>query len=103
MIANIDNVAMMRPATTTRSPATTFSNMFAPLREMMEIMEYPARQGDLRQFLRLALPCILSRTFLNDREAVAAVSCGVVEGRALSPDVLASVLGIGQPPLHTSQ
>ncbi len=39
MIANIDNVAMMRPATTTRSPATTFSNMFAPLREMMEIMD----------------------------------------------------------------
>jgi pimeloyl-ACP methyl ester carboxylesterase len=31
--------------------------------EMMEVMEYPARQGDLRVFLRLALPCILSRSF----------------------------------------
>lgn len=41
--------------------------------EMMEIMEYPARQGDLREFLRLALPCILSRTFLADAEAVAAI------------------------------
>ena len=29
--------------------------------EMMEIMEYPTRLGDLRGFLRLALPCILSR------------------------------------------
>jgi len=37
--------------------------------EMMEIMEYPARQGDLRGFLRLALPCVLSRAFLADEAA----------------------------------
>ena len=37
--------------------------------EMMEIMEYPARLGDLRGFLRLALPCILSRDFLADEDA----------------------------------
>jgi pimeloyl-ACP methyl ester carboxylesterase len=41
--------------------------------EMMEIMEYPARRGDLRGFLRLALPCILSRDFLNDEKACAAL------------------------------
>ncbi|MHC5010816.1 MAG: alpha/beta fold hydrolase [Planctomycetota bacterium] len=44
--------------------------------EMMEIMAYPARQGDLRGFLRLALPCILSREFLADADAVAALTRG---------------------------
>ncbi len=44
--------------------------------EMMEIMEYPARAGDMAGFLRLALPCILSRTFLNDEAAVAALTRG---------------------------
>ena len=44
--------------------------------EMMEIMEYPARLGDLRGFLRLALPCILSREFLADAAATAALTRG---------------------------
>jgi len=44
--------------------------------EMMEIMEHPARLGDLRGFLRLAMPCILSRDFLNDEEACRALERG---------------------------
>jgi len=44
--------------------------------EMMEIMEYPTRLGDLRGFLRLALPCILSREFLADEEACRALTRG---------------------------
>ncbi|MHC4923793.1 MAG: alpha/beta fold hydrolase [Planctomycetota bacterium] len=47
--------------------------------EMMEIMEYPARKDDMAGFLRLALPCILSRTFLADEEAVAALTKGFLE------------------------
>jgi 3-oxoadipate enol-lactonase len=47
--------------------------------EMMEIMEYPARLGDMAGFLRLALPCILSRTFLNDPESVDALVRGFLE------------------------
>jgi pimeloyl-ACP methyl ester carboxylesterase len=47
--------------------------------EMMEIMEYPARLGDMKGFLRLALPCILSRTFLNDEEAVDALTRGFLD------------------------
>jgi len=43
---------------------------------MMEIMEYPARLGDLRGFLALALPCILSRDFLNDEEECRAIARG---------------------------
>jgi hypothetical protein len=39
MIARFDNVLMKRPATTVRSPSTTFARMFAPLREMIEIMD----------------------------------------------------------------
>lgn len=53
--------------------------------EMMEIMEYPARQGDLRGFLRLALPCILSRTFLADGEAVAALYRGFFDENPAPP------------------
>lgn len=53
--------------------------------EMMEIMEYPARQGDLREFLRLALPCILSRTFVNDEEAVAAIFRGFFDENPAPP------------------
>jgi len=53
--------------------------------EMMEIMEYPARQGDLRGFLRLALPCILSRTFLNDEAAVAAIFKGFFDDNPAPP------------------
>ncbi len=53
--------------------------------EMMEIMEYPARQGDLREFLRLALPCILSRTFLADEEAVAAIYRGFFDENPAPP------------------
>ena len=53
--------------------------------EMMEIMEYPARQGDLRQFLRLALPCILSRTFLADEAAVAAIFKGFFDDNPAPP------------------
>jgi pimeloyl-ACP methyl ester carboxylesterase len=47
--------------------------------EMMEIMEYPARLGDIAGFLRLALPCILSRGFLNDEEAVGTLVRGFLE------------------------
>ncbi len=47
--------------------------------KMMEIMEYPARKGDLSGFLRLAMPCILSRTFLNDEKAVTELSRGFLE------------------------
>lgn len=43
---------------------------------MMDIMEYPVRAGDMEGFLQLALPCILSRTFLADAEAVEALSRG---------------------------
>jgi pimeloyl-ACP methyl ester carboxylesterase len=43
---------------------------------MMEVMEYPARRGDMAGFLDLALPCILSRTFLSDAAAVAALKRG---------------------------
>jgi pimeloyl-ACP methyl ester carboxylesterase len=43
---------------------------------MMEVMEYPARHGDLDGFLSLALPCILSRSFLNDVETVEALRRG---------------------------
>jgi pimeloyl-ACP methyl ester carboxylesterase len=53
--------------------------------EMMEIMEYPVRQGDLRQFLRLALPCILSRSFLNDRAAVDAIFRGFFDENPAPP------------------
>jgi 3-oxoadipate enol-lactonase len=53
--------------------------------EMMEIMEYPARQGDLREFLRLALPCILSRTFLADRAAVEAIFRGFFDENPAPP------------------
>jgi len=53
--------------------------------EMMEIMEYPARQGDLRGFLRLALPCILSRTFLADEDAVAAIFRGFFDENPAPP------------------
>jgi pimeloyl-ACP methyl ester carboxylesterase len=53
--------------------------------EMMEIMEYPARLGDLRGFLRLALPCILSRTFLADREAVEAIFRGFFDENPAPP------------------
>lgn len=44
--------------------------------EMMEIMEFPTRQGDLRAFLRLAVPCILSREFVNDEDGCAALARG---------------------------
>jgi pimeloyl-ACP methyl ester carboxylesterase len=53
--------------------------------EMMEIMEYPARQGDLRAFLRLALPCILSREFLADEAAVGALSRGFFDDNPHPP------------------
>lgn len=53
--------------------------------EMMEVMEYPARLGDLRGFLRLALPCILSRDFLNDAAAVAAVERGFFDENPFPP------------------
>jgi pimeloyl-ACP methyl ester carboxylesterase len=53
--------------------------------EMMEIMEYPVRQSDLRQFLRLALPCILSRSFLNDRAAVDAIFRGFFDENPAPP------------------
>jgi len=53
--------------------------------EMMEIMEYPARRGDMRGFLRLALPCILSRTFLNDEAAVAAIFRGFFDENPAPP------------------
>jgi len=53
--------------------------------EMMEIMEYPARLGDLRGFLRLALPCILSRTFLADEAAVAAIFKGFFDDNPAPP------------------
>jgi pimeloyl-ACP methyl ester carboxylesterase len=43
---------------------------------MMEIMEHPARRGDMEGFLDLALPCILSRAFLADAAAVAALKRG---------------------------
>ena len=39
MIAHFDNVAMMRPANGARAPSTTLAAMFAPLREMIEIMD----------------------------------------------------------------
>ena len=54
-------------------------------REMMEIMEYPARQGDLRGFLRLALPCILSREFLNDEQGCAALARGFFDDNPFPP------------------
>jgi pimeloyl-ACP methyl ester carboxylesterase len=47
--------------------------------EMMEIMEYPARLGDMAGFLHLALPCILSREFLADEAGVAALTRGFLE------------------------
>jgi len=53
--------------------------------EMMEIMEYPARLGDMRGFLRLALPCILSRTFLADEAAVAAIFKGFFDDNPAPP------------------
>lgn len=53
--------------------------------EMMEIMEYPARLGDMAGFLRLALPCILSRTFLADEEAVAALVQGFLDENPFPP------------------
>ena len=53
--------------------------------EMMEIMEYPARLGDLRGFLRLALPCILSREFLADEAACAALSRGFFDDNPHPP------------------
>lgn len=61
--------------------------------EMMEIMEYPARLGDLRGFLRLALPCILSRTFLNDEAAVAAIFRGFFDENPAPPN-RAGILGM---------
>ena len=61
--------------------------------EMMEIMEYPARLGDLRGFLRLALPCILSRTFLNDEEAVASIYRGFFDENPAPPNRL-GILGM---------
>jgi len=53
--------------------------------EMMDIMEYPARAGDLRGFLRLALPLILSRTFLADEEAVAGLFRGFFDDNPAPP------------------
>src|SRR5919108_3032190 len=53
--------------------------------EMMEIMEYPARLGDLRGFLRLALPCILSRDFLADEAACAALERGFFDDNPFPP------------------
>jgi pimeloyl-ACP methyl ester carboxylesterase len=53
--------------------------------EMMEIMEYPARLGDLRGFLRLALPCILSREFLADEAACAALARGFFDDNPHPP------------------
>ncbi|HEV8253801.1 MAG TPA: alpha/beta fold hydrolase [Vicinamibacteria bacterium] len=53
--------------------------------EMMEIMEYPARLGDLRGFLRLALPCILSREFLADEAACAALERGFFDENSHPP------------------
>jgi pimeloyl-ACP methyl ester carboxylesterase len=53
--------------------------------EMMEIMEYPARLGDLRGFLRLALPCILSREFLADEEACRALARGFFDENPFPP------------------
>jgi pimeloyl-ACP methyl ester carboxylesterase len=53
--------------------------------EMMEVMEYPARLGDMRGFLRLALPCILSRTFLNNEAAVAAIYRGFFDDNPAPP------------------
>jgi len=53
--------------------------------EMMEIMEYPARLGDLRGFLRLALPCILSREFLADEEAGRALERGFFDENPFPP------------------
>ncbi len=53
--------------------------------EMMEIMEYPARQGDLRGFLRLALPCILSREFLADEAACRALERGFFDDNPHPP------------------
>jgi 3-oxoadipate enol-lactonase len=53
--------------------------------EMMEIMEYPARLGDLRGFLRLALPCILSREFLADEAACAGLFRGFFDDNPHPP------------------
>jgi hypothetical protein len=39
MIAHFDNVAMMRAANGARSHSTTLAAMFAPLREMIEIVD----------------------------------------------------------------
>jgi 3-oxoadipate enol-lactonase len=52
---------------------------------MMEIMEYPARAGDMSGFLDLALPCILSRGFLADREAVAGLVKGFLVDNPYAP------------------
>jgi pimeloyl-ACP methyl ester carboxylesterase len=53
--------------------------------EMMEIMEYPARLGDLRGFLRLALPNIASRELLNDETAYAAFERGFFDDNPFPP------------------
>jgi pimeloyl-ACP methyl ester carboxylesterase len=53
--------------------------------EMMEVMEYPARQGDLRAFLRLALPCIASRDLLNDEAAYASFARGFFDDNPHPP------------------
>jgi pimeloyl-ACP methyl ester carboxylesterase len=53
--------------------------------EMMEIMEYPARLGDLRGFLRLALPCILSRDFLADEAGCRALERGFFDENPFPP------------------
>lgn len=52
---------------------------------MMEVMEYPARGGDMAGFLALALPCILSRSFVNDRAAVEALTRGFLEDNSHPP------------------
>jgi pimeloyl-ACP methyl ester carboxylesterase len=52
---------------------------------MMDVMEYPARSGDMAGFLALALPCILSRSFLNDAAAVAELTRGFLDDNPHPP------------------
>jgi pimeloyl-ACP methyl ester carboxylesterase len=52
---------------------------------MMDVMEYAARLGDLRGFLRLAMPCILSRDFLADETACRDLERGFFDDNPFPP------------------